>query len=119
MHLSVPVGHQSDGHDVLQHDPGGKQLLSDKISAIWTQALVVKSYRHLRNSLARPDGVKFHALLLDLKRRQTIKTNLRLQTMLLIIYIQNKGPVLPPKNQRFEPYCNLKPSDPQLLCLVT
>lgn len=45
----IPIGDQSDGHDVLQHGPRGEQLVADEGSAGWTQTLIVQSDRHWRD----------------------------------------------------------------------
>lgn len=64
--LGVPVGDQSHGHDVLQHGPGGEELLADEDSAAGTQTLVVQSDSYCRNRLVRPAGSHLHTLLLNL-----------------------------------------------------
>lgn len=66
MYLSVPIGDQSDGHDVLQHDPGGEELLADEDSAGRTQTLIVQSDRNWRSRLIWSGGIYLHTLLLNL-----------------------------------------------------
>lgn len=66
MYFSIPVGHQSDGHDVLQHGPGGEELLADEDSAGWTQTLIVQSNRYWNHGLAWSDCTQLHTLLLNL-----------------------------------------------------
>ena len=70
MYLSVPIGNQSDSHDVLQHGPGGEELLADEDSAGWTQTLVVQSDGHWRDRLVRSDDSQLHTLLLHLHEKQ-------------------------------------------------
>lgn len=64
--LGVPVGDQSHGHDVLQHGPGGEELLADEDSAAGTETLVVQSDGYWRNRLVRPASIHLHTLLLNL-----------------------------------------------------
>lgn len=74
MNLGIAIWHQSDGHDVLQHRPGGEQLLRDEDSAGWTQALIVQSDRHWGNTLLRSGSIHLHTLLLNLRQeKQTVK----------------------------------------------
>lgn len=68
MYLSVAVGDQSDGHDVVQNGPGGEELLADEDSAGWTETLIVQRDRHRRNRLVRSGGIHLHTLLLNLKQ---------------------------------------------------
>lgn len=65
-YLSVSIGHQSDRHDVLQHGPGGEELLADEESAGRTQTLIVQSDRHRSDRLIGSDSSQLHALLLNL-----------------------------------------------------
>lgn len=65
-YLSVAVGDQRDGHDVLQHGPGGEELLGDEDPAGWTQTLIVQSDGYWRNSLVWSGRVHLHTLLLHL-----------------------------------------------------
>lgn len=74
VYLCVPVGDQFDRHDVLQHHPGGEELLRDEDSAGWTQTLVVQSDRYWRNSLVWLGGVYLHTLFLHLHKKGK-KTN--------------------------------------------
>lgn len=69
-YLSVPVGDQSDGHDVLQHGPGGEELLADEDSAGWTQTLIVQSDWNWNNRLVWSDSVQLHTLFLNLHEKQ-------------------------------------------------
>lgn len=73
VYFSVPVGHQSDGHDVLQHGPGGEELLADEDSAGWTQTLIEQSDRHWRNRLVWSGSIHLHTLLLNLQEKQHTK----------------------------------------------
>lgn len=74
MYLSIPVGDQSDGHDVLQHGPGGEELLADEDPAVWTQTLVVQSDSNWRNGLVWSGSVHLHALLLNLQEKTKRQT---------------------------------------------
>lgn len=40
-HLGVSVRHRGHGHDVLQHAPGGEELLADEDSAARTQTPII------------------------------------------------------------------------------
>lgn len=63
----IPIGDQSDGHDVPQHGPRRKQLVADEGSAGWTQTLIVQSDRHWRDRRYWSGGIHLHTLLLNLK----------------------------------------------------
>lgn len=43
-YLCIAVGHQFDVHDVVEHGPGGKELLGEEGPAAWTQALIVQGH---------------------------------------------------------------------------
>ncbi|TNN38479.1 hypothetical protein EYF80_051347 [Liparis tanakae] len=74
-YLGVPVGDQSDAHDVLQHGPGGEELPADEGSAGRTQTLIVQNHGHGGNRLAGSGGVQLHALLLHLQEEEEKKSS--------------------------------------------
>lgn len=71
-YLGVSVGHQGHGHDVLQHGPGGEELLADEDSAAWTQTLIIQSDGNRRDRPVRSGGRQLHTLLLNLKTSSSI-----------------------------------------------
>lgn len=76
-YLGVAVGDQSDGHDVLQHGPGGEELLGDEDPAGWTQTLIVQSDGYWRNSLVWSGSVHLHTLLLNLRQENKTVTSVK------------------------------------------
>lgn len=71
-YLGVSVGHQGHSHDVLQHAPGGEELLADEDSAAWTQTLIIQSDGNRRDRLVRSGSRQLHTLLLNLKTSSSI-----------------------------------------------
>lgn len=65
--LGVSVWHQGHSHDVLQHAPGGEELLADEDSAAWTQTLIVQSDGNRGDRAVRSGSSQLHTLLLNLK----------------------------------------------------
>lgn len=74
LYLGVSVGHQSHGHDVPQHAPGGEELLADEDSATWTQTLIIQGDSNRGHGLVWSGSSQLHTLLLDLKTSTSVQT---------------------------------------------
>lgn len=71
-YLGVSVRHQGHSHDVLQHAPGGEELLADEDSAARTQTLIIQSHGNGGGRPVRSGGSQLHTLLLNLKTSSSI-----------------------------------------------
>lgn len=76
----IPIGDQSDGHDVLQHGPRREQLVADEGSAGWTQTLIVQSDRHWKDRRYWSGSIHLHTLLLNLEEKWHMKKRLLIQS---------------------------------------
>lgn len=71
-YLGVSVRHQRHRHDVLQHAPGGEELLADEDPAARTQTLVIQGNRNGGHRAVRSGRCQLHALLLYLKTTRLV-----------------------------------------------
>lgn len=71
-YFGVSERHQGHSHDVLQHAPGGEELLADEDSAAWTQTLIIQSDGNRRDRPVRSGSSQLHTLLLNLKTSSSI-----------------------------------------------
>lgn len=71
-YLGVSERHQGHSHDVLQHAPGGEELLADEDSAAWTQTLIIQSDGNWGDRPDRSGSSQLHTLLLNLKTSSSI-----------------------------------------------
>ncbi len=67
-YLCIAVGHQSNRHDVIQHEPRGEEHLNEKPSAAGTQTLIVKPHLDRIDRLSGPGEVGLKALLQNLHK---------------------------------------------------